>query len=79
MIATDTRIDELAKHVGVPTVREISLPKQLTLKMFLDCCVPRFDGTVFDQNRARIAKKYVHLFNALKVPLSEHVWRISQG
>ena len=79
VVATDTRIDELAKCVGVPTVREITLPKQLSLKVFLDCCVPRFDGAVFDQNRARIAKKYVHVFHALQVPLSQHVWRISQG
>ena len=79
VIATDTRIDELAKRVGLPTVREISLPKQLSLKVFLDCCVPRFNGAVFDQNRARIAKKYVQLFEALQVPLSQHVRRIRQG
>ena len=79
LVATDTRIDELAKRMEIPTVREITLPKQLSLKVFLDCCVPRFNGAVFDQNRARIAKKYVHVFHALQVPLSQHVWRISQG
>ena len=77
VIATDTRIDELAKRVGIPTVRAISLRKHLSLTSFLNSFV-RFDGAFFDRNRTNIANNYVHMFNALNVPLSQHVFRIAK-
>ena len=77
VVATDMRIDELAKRVGIPTVRAFGLRQNLSLANFLRNV--HFDGAVFDQNRAMIARKYVHAFSALGVPIGSYVERIAHA
>lgn len=79
VVATDVRMDELAKRVGLPTVRATSLSAQPIFGAFLNQRAASFNGTAFDRNRREIARGYVEIFTALGVPASQHVRQIAGG
>ena len=72
VIATDSRIEELAKRMNIPTVRHLVLKAHMTLNAFLKHFVD-FNGTTFDSNRASVAREYVHMLGLLGVPISPHI------
>ena len=77
VVATDVRMDELARRVGLPTVRAISLSARPSLHALLNQHAASFDGAAFDRNRREIARGYIEIFAGLGVPLSPHVRRIA--